>query len=156
MTALEIEREEESEAIRLRTRAGWKADRAHGAWAGDGAGTAVFSVVGAASASVAARRRGARGCCSSTIRQSLSAASREALERALAEAGFVLEVTRVVSIDEEVEIRQWDGRDASRAAIVPDAPRRVAASVARWRAAHPRRRGGPVSPNGHGAGQEEP
>jgi hypothetical protein len=39
---------------------------------------------------------------------SLSAASREALERALAEAGFVLEVTRVVSIDEEVEIRQWE------------------------------------------------
>jgi hypothetical protein len=40
--------------------------------------------------------------------ESLSAASREALERALAEAGFVLEVTRVVSIDEEVEIRQWE------------------------------------------------
>jgi hypothetical protein len=38
---------------------------------------------------------------------SLGAASREALERAVAEAGFVLEVTRVVSIDEEVEIRQW-------------------------------------------------
>jgi hypothetical protein len=33
--------------------------------------------------------------------------SREALERALAEAGFVLEVTRVLSIDEEVEIRHW-------------------------------------------------
>ncbi len=33
--------------------------------------------------------------------------SRRALERALAESGFVLEVTRVVSIDEEVEIRQW-------------------------------------------------
>src|SRR5437762_13852011 len=33
--------------------------------------------------------------------------SREALELALAEAGFVLEVTRVMSIDEEVEIRQW-------------------------------------------------
>ena len=30
------------------------------------------------------------------------------LERALAEAGFVLEVTRVVSIEEEVEIRQWE------------------------------------------------
>lgn len=38
----------------------------------------------------------------------LGAASREALERALAEAGFVLEVTRVMSIDEEVEIRQWE------------------------------------------------
>ena len=33
--------------------------------------------------------------------------SRDALERALAEAGFVLEVTRVRSIDEEVEIRHW-------------------------------------------------
>jgi hypothetical protein len=33
--------------------------------------------------------------------------SRRAIEHALAEAGFVLQVTRVVSIDEEVEIRQW-------------------------------------------------
>ncbi|MDQ6828255.1 MAG: DUF1854 domain-containing protein [Gemmatimonadota bacterium] len=33
--------------------------------------------------------------------------SRLALEQALAEAGFVLEVTRVMAIDEEVEIRQW-------------------------------------------------
>ena len=39
---------------------------------------------------------------------SLGTASREALERALTEAGFVLEVTRVLSIDEEVEIRQWE------------------------------------------------
>lgn len=37
----------------------------------------------------------------------LRTASRDALERAVAEAGFVLEVTRVVEIDEEVEIRQW-------------------------------------------------
>jgi Domain of unknown function (DUF1854) len=37
----------------------------------------------------------------------LSETSRGALERAVAEAGFVLEVTRVVSIEEEVEIRQW-------------------------------------------------
>jgi hypothetical protein len=37
----------------------------------------------------------------------LPPASRQALEQALAEAGFVLEVTRVVSIEEEVEIRQW-------------------------------------------------
>ena len=37
----------------------------------------------------------------------LPAGSREALERALAEAGFVLEVTQVLAIDEEVEIRQW-------------------------------------------------
>ena len=33
--------------------------------------------------------------------------SRQALEHAIAEAGFVLEVTRVFEIDEEVEIRQW-------------------------------------------------
>ena len=37
----------------------------------------------------------------------LAPASRRALEIALAEAGFVLEVTRVLEIDEEVEIRQW-------------------------------------------------
>jgi hypothetical protein len=37
----------------------------------------------------------------------LGEVSRDALERAVAEAGFVLEVTRVLSIDEEVEIRQW-------------------------------------------------
>jgi len=45
----------------------------------------------------------------------LDAESRRALERALAVAGFVLDVTRVLAIDEEVEIRQWtvetlDGR----------------------------------------------
>ena len=33
--------------------------------------------------------------------------SRRALEGALADAGFVLDVTRVVDIEEEVEIRQW-------------------------------------------------
>ena len=37
----------------------------------------------------------------------LDAESRSAIEQALAEAGFVLEVTRVLDIDEEVEIRQW-------------------------------------------------
>jgi hypothetical protein len=37
----------------------------------------------------------------------LDAESRGAIEAALAEAGFVLEVTRVLDIDEEVEIRQW-------------------------------------------------
>ena len=37
----------------------------------------------------------------------LDAESRQALEQALAEAGFVLEVTRVIHIEEEVEIRQW-------------------------------------------------
>jgi len=35
------------------------------------------------------------------------AESRRALEQALAEAGFVLEVTRVLAIEEEVEIRHW-------------------------------------------------
>lgn len=38
---------------------------------------------------------------------SLAPASRDALERALAEASFVLEVRRVMAVDEEVEIRQW-------------------------------------------------
>jgi hypothetical protein len=33
--------------------------------------------------------------------------SRAALERALAVAGFVFEVTRVLEIEEEVEIRRW-------------------------------------------------
>lgn len=33
--------------------------------------------------------------------------SRDILEDALAEAGFVLQVTRVLAIDEEVEIRHW-------------------------------------------------
>ena len=37
----------------------------------------------------------------------LDAASRQALERAMAEAGFLLEVTRVLSVEEEVEIRHW-------------------------------------------------
>ena len=37
----------------------------------------------------------------------LAAESRLALEQALAEAGFVFEVTRVVDIDEEIEIRHW-------------------------------------------------
>ena len=37
----------------------------------------------------------------------LAPADRAALERALAEAGFVLEVTRIRAVDEEVEIRHW-------------------------------------------------
>ena len=37
----------------------------------------------------------------------LAPESRAALEVALAEAGFVFDVTRVLAIDEEVEIRQW-------------------------------------------------
>ena len=39
--------------------------------------------------------------------EALDAASREALEWALANAGFVFEVTRVLEIEEEVEIRHW-------------------------------------------------
>ena len=38
---------------------------------------------------------------------SLEPESRRALEEAVAEAGFVLEVVRVLAIEEEVEIRQW-------------------------------------------------
>jgi hypothetical protein len=34
--------------------------------------------------------------------------SRAVLEGAVAEAGFVLEVTRIVSVEEEVEIRTWE------------------------------------------------
>ena len=37
----------------------------------------------------------------------LDAASRDALEAALALAGFVFEITRVLEIEEEVEIRRW-------------------------------------------------
>ena len=37
----------------------------------------------------------------------LDALSRQVLEQALVAAGFVFEVTRVLAIDEEVEIRHW-------------------------------------------------
>jgi len=37
----------------------------------------------------------------------LDASSRRALEDALAEAGFLLQVTRVFEVEEEVEIRHW-------------------------------------------------
>jgi hypothetical protein len=37
----------------------------------------------------------------------LDAESRQALEQALAEAGFVLDVTHVVEVEDEIEIRQW-------------------------------------------------
>ncbi|MCG8468905.1 MAG: DUF1854 domain-containing protein [Gemmatimonadetes bacterium] len=39
--------------------------------------------------------------------RALEPASRDAVEKALAEAGFVLEIERIDSIDEEVEIRTW-------------------------------------------------
>jgi hypothetical protein len=38
---------------------------------------------------------------------SLDAASRQALDLALAESGFVLLVRQILSVEEEVEIRQW-------------------------------------------------
>ena len=37
----------------------------------------------------------------------LDAGSRSALEHALADAGFLLEVTQVLEVEEEVEIRHW-------------------------------------------------
>jgi len=37
----------------------------------------------------------------------LSGESRRALEGAVAEAGFVLEVTRITAVEEEIEIRTW-------------------------------------------------
>lgn len=43
----------------------------------------------------------------------LDDASRGAIERALAIAGFVLDVVRVVEIEEEVEIRQWSVETSS-------------------------------------------
>ncbi len=38
---------------------------------------------------------------------SLDPVSRRAFESALAEAGFVLEITRVIECEEEIEIRRW-------------------------------------------------
>jgi len=106
MTALEIEREEESEAIRLRS-------------AADGR---LIAVTERGPVAVRVRQcfpwsephrhlslRDAEDKEVALVEDptTLGAASREALERALAEAGFVLEVTRVIEIEEEVEIRQW-------------------------------------------------
>ena len=106
MTALEIEREEESDVVRLRT-------------APDGRllaiterGPVPVRVRQCFPWSEPHRHLSLRDTEEKEIAlvddpASLGAASREALERALAEAGFVLEVTRVESIEEEVEIRQW-------------------------------------------------
>jgi hypothetical protein len=107
MTALEIEREEGSEAIRLRS-------------ASDGR-LIAFTERGPVPVRVRQcfpwsephRHLSLRDTEDKEVAlvadpASLGAASREALERALAEAGFVLEVTRVLSIEEEVEIRQWE------------------------------------------------
>src|SRR5919106_2191333 len=49
--------------------------------------------------------------------------SRAALDEALVEAGFVFAVTRVLAIDEEVEIRVWRGEAPAGAPPVPN-PRR--------------------------------
>ncbi|HKW47960.1 MAG TPA: DUF1854 domain-containing protein [Gemmatimonadaceae bacterium] len=107
MTALEIQREEDSEAIRLRS-------------APDGR-LIAFTQHGQVTVRVrqcfpwsephrhlSLRDAEEREIAFVEDPSTLGVASREALERALAEAGFVLEVTRVVSIDEEVEIRQWE------------------------------------------------
>jgi hypothetical protein len=107
MTALEIEREEESEAIRLRS-------------SSDGR-LIAYTERGAVPVRVRQCFPWSEPHQHLSLRDvedkevafvedpaSLGAVSREALERALAEAGFVLEVTRVLSIEEEVEIRQWE------------------------------------------------
>ena len=106
MTALEIEREEESEAIRLRSAADGRlialTER----------GPVAVRVRQCFPRSEPHRHLSLRDAEDKEVAlvedpTALGAASREALERALAEAGFVLEVTRVVEIEEEVEIRQW-------------------------------------------------
>ena len=107
MTALEIERDEENEAIRLRSAPDGRliahTDR----------GPVPVRVRQCFPWSEPHRHLSLRDNEEKEIAlvddpASLGAVSRVALERALAEAGFVLEVTRVVSIEEEVEIRQWE------------------------------------------------
>jgi hypothetical protein len=106
MTALEIERGEEHEAVRLHTAPDGRliADTDHG--------SIPVRVRQCFPWSEPHRHLSLRDNEEKEVvfvaePSSLGAASRAALERAVAEAGFVLEVTRVVSIDEEVEIRQW-------------------------------------------------
>lgn len=106
MTALEIETGEEHEAVRLRT-------------APDGR-LIAHTATGPVSVRVrqcfpwsepqrhlSLRDNEEREVAFVDDPASLGPVSRDALERAIAEAGFVLEVTRVASIEEEVEIRQW-------------------------------------------------
>ena len=85
---------------------------------------------------------------SSRIRRRSTPESRRALEHALAEAGFVLEVMRVLAIEEEVEIRQWTVE-------TKHGPRSFQTHLDDWpralpdgRAADPRRGGRPVSARG--------
>jgi hypothetical protein len=106
MTALEIQRGEESEAIRLRSAADGRliAHTEHG--------PVAVRVRQCFPWSEPHRHLSLRDTEDKEIAfveepASLGPTSRAALERAIAEAGFVLEVTRVLSIDEEVEIRQW-------------------------------------------------
>ena len=106
MTALEIERGEDSESIRLRSAADGRLI------AYTASGPVPVRVRQCFPWSEPHRHLSLRDSEEREVAlvedpATLGAASREALERALAEAGFVLEVTRVVSIDEEVEIRQW-------------------------------------------------
>jgi hypothetical protein len=107
MTALEIEREEENEAIRLRSAADGRLI-VHTA-----RGPVAVRVRQCFPWSEPHRHLSLRDAEDKEIAlvddpASLGNVSREALERALTEAGFVLEVTRVLSIEEEVEIRQWE------------------------------------------------
>jgi hypothetical protein len=106
MTALEIERVDEDEAIRLRLAADGRLI-AH-----TPCGPVAVRVRQCFPWSEPHRHLSLRDAEEREVLlvddpATLGTASREALERALAEAGFVLQVTRVVSINEEVEIRQW-------------------------------------------------
>lgn len=60
----------------------------------------------------------------------LDPASRQALEDALAQAGFVFRVKRVVDIEEEIEIRHWTVDTEQGSRRFQDAPGRLAARVA--------------------------
>ena len=106
MTALEIERQEEREKIRLRSATDGRliAFTAHGPVAVRVRQCFPWSEP---HQHLSLRDAEDREVVLVEDPATLGAASREALERALAEAGFVLEVTRVVAIEEEVEIRQW-------------------------------------------------
>jgi uncharacterized protein DUF1854 len=56
--------------------------------------------------------------------------SRRALEEALVEAGFVLRITRVLEIEEEVEIRRWR-------VVTAQGPRRFVTRLDDWPRALP-------------------
>jgi len=106
MTALEIERDEEHEAVLLRTAADGRliAHTPHGAIAVRVRQCFPWSEP---HRHLSLRDNEEKEIVFVDDPTSLGVVSRDALERAVAEAGFVLEVTRVLSIEEEVEIRQW-------------------------------------------------